>query len=377
VKERIKILYVIGTLRVGGAERHLVALLKRIDQKVFAPEVCCIRKQGEFVEEVEAAGIPILDLGIERYYSFRAFRRFLFLIRYMRKKRFRIVHTFLFHTNFFGGLAAWLARIPRLVISIRNMNIHFRAKHVCTVRLMGRLADRVTVVSEQVRQMVLRREKLQASKIVCIPNGIDMARLAASTDREAKKKALGIEQRRPVLGCVANLASRKGHCYLVEAMAQVAAAYPDAALLLIGGGVQKQKLTDRVASLNLDGHVRFLNRRRDVPEILDVIDLFVLPSLEEGMSNALLEAAAKGRPAVVTDVGGNAEVVVHGETGLVVPPRDAEAMARAILDLLRDADAAAAMGARGRDRVRRKFSIEQVVDNVQALYRDLISERDS
>jgi len=374
VNERVKILYVIGTLRVGGAERHLLHLLKGIDKTRFEPEICCIKKQGEYVLPVEEIGLPVLDLAIDRYYSWKAFRQFFFLVRHIRKKRFHIVHTFLFHTNFFGALAAFLVRKPRIVISIRNMNIHFNSKHIFAVRFVGKLADRITVVSEQVKQMVLKREKLNPAKIVTIPNGVDVEDLKACADKASKREALHLTKQGPVLGCVANLAVRKGHRYLIEAMAPVVKAYPDTTLLLIGEGNQKEKIADRVRSYGLTDHVRFLNRRHDVLEILEVIDIFVLPSLEEGMSNALLEAVAKGRPAVVTDVGGNGEVVVHGETGLVVPPRSPEAMADAILRLLRNPEEMALMGSKGRERIHRLFSIREIIKKVQSLYADLLSD---
>ena len=370
--KRIRILYIIGTLRTGGAERHLVQLLRGIDRGTFDPEVCCIKKVGGFVPLVEDTGIPVLDLGIDRYYSFRAIRKFFSLVRFIRNRNFQIVHTFLFHTNIFGSLAAFLARKPKIVISIRNMNIFFTARHIYAIRLIGFLVDKVTVVSDHVKDLVLRREKLKPEKVVTIYNGVDIADLQCQVNKEKKREEIGLDTGGPVLGCVASLHARKGHRYLIQALGGAVQTYPDLSLLLIGDGAERAEIEKQVQALDLARQVKFLGRRSDVPELLELMDIFVLPSLEEGMSNALLEAAAKGKPVVATDVGGNAEMVVHAETGLVVPARDVDALRDAILALLRDRQKASAMGEKGRERMLRFFSLKNIIEQNQALYRELL-----
>jgi len=370
--EKIKILYVLGTLRVGGAEKHLVGLLRGLDQEKFDPAVCCISKEGDFIPLVEEMGVPILDLGIDRYYSLKALRRFFFLVRYIKAERFHIVHCFLFLANIFGALAAYLAGKPKIVISIRSMNLFFTARHIYTVRFIGRLADRITVVSHQVKNLVLKREKLNPHKISIIPNGVDLKSLEGPVDKARKREEIGIEKADPVLGCVANLHEKKGHRYLLQALAGVIPEYPGLVLLLAGDGEEKAAIRGQVKALNLNGHVKFLNHRHDVPELLEIMDVFILPSLEEGMSNALLEAMAIGKPAVVTDVGGNPEAAIHGETGLVIPVRDAEAMKQAILTLLRDKHQAAVMGKKGRERIKNYFSLKKLIDKNEAIYLDLM-----
>jgi glycosyltransferase involved in cell wall biosynthesis len=368
VDHKIKILYVVGTFRIGGAEKHIVQLLKGIDREKFEPAVCCIQKQGAYLPIVEGLGIPILDLGLRKYYSLKAVRRFFFLVRHIRKNKYDIVHTFLFLANVYGALAAYLARGPKIVISIRSMNLFFKARHIWTSRFIGRLADRITVVSEQVRHHVLKREKLNPRKISVIHNGVDPDSLRGAPDREEKRKEIGIEKADPVLSCVANLHEKKGHRYLITALPGLIEEFPSLCLLLIGEGEYRAAIERQVNALNLNGHVKFLGRRRDVPELLDITDLFVLPSLEEGMSNALLEAMAMGKPTIVTDVGGNPDVVVDGETGLLVPVKNGRAIKNALQTLLRDRERTAAMGRKGRERIRKSFTYRQIIEKNQAVY---------
>jgi len=179
----------------------------------------------------------------------------------------------------------------------------------------------------------------------------------------------------PIVGTVARLAPKKGQVDLIEAAALVVRRRPDVTFVLAGDGELRGDLSAQAKSLGLNGHVRFLGAVDDPIPLLGRMDIFTLPSHMEGMSNAMLEAMAAGRPIVATGVGGNSEVVVPGETGLLVPPRDPARLAEAILALVNDPKRAAAMGAAGRARVRAEYSVETMVKRLEDLYRELLARK--
>ncbi len=371
---RIKILYILNTFGIGGAERHYTELLKRISRSNFDVLACCLWKRGELLKELDNVDVDIVDLDLMKRYWQRLPLELWNLRRWIHRERVDIVHSYLFHSNIVGALAGRLSGV-RVIVSKRALNTTWiTRKHVMINRFVNRCADKITVVSDAVARSVMESEKVPAEKIVRIYNGVDFEKMSRrQMDQKAARLSLGIENGGPIIGTVAHLSKKKGHRYLLEAAREIVADFPDAVFLWAGEGELEGELRQLAIQWELAGNIRFLGYRLDVPSLLEALDMFVLPSVEEGMPNALLEAMAKKVPVVATDVGGNPEVVEHERSGILVPPQNASALAGGMMRILRQPSVAASMAEAGARRVRDRFRIEVMIQEIEQLYRDLMS----
>ncbi len=366
----VRVLYVISKMGVGGTERHLLEVLGHLDRRRVAPALHCLRLRPEdrYAAEARRLGVEVVDGGVGETLQGPALAPAVArLAAELRRRRVEVVHAYLFHANFVGPLAARLARVPVALASKRNLDRYPRRRDRVICRVGNALADRVTVNAEAVREHIHRLERCPREKLVVVPNGIDVRRVQA-WPREAWWRLLGGPPRGPVIGTVGRLVPTKGQADLLEAAVSIVDRVPDARLVLAGDGPLRTALEDRARALGLAGHVAFLGEVPDAAGLLPWLDLFVLPSLIEGMPNSAIEAMAARRAAVVTDVGGNAEVVVDGGTGLVVPARDPRSLAEAVLTLLKDPERARAMGEAGRARAAALFGADRMARRLEALY---------
>ena len=378
----IPVLYVIPHMSFGGAQTHLLDVLRLLDRRRFSPLLCCLSADREgsshFLPRVRELDVPIIDAGVRnvpnsfiRPHTFLQMAR---LARILKSHRVKIAHSYLFHANWFGTLSARLARVPGVIASIRNVDVHTRARDLWACRVINRLAHRVTANSQAVREHIHRNEGCPLEKIVVIPNGIDANRIKPTEPEPSIKQALGSKPNEVLIGTFTRLVWYKGLEELLKAAALVVKSHPSARFLVVGDGPLRQPLEEKARVLGLNGTVRFLGSVPDASSsLLPHFDLFVLPSLKEGMSNSLLEAMAAGKPVVATRVGGNPEVVIDGKTGFLVPPKDPEALAGAILRLLADQELARNLGEAGRSRVESEFTLEKMVARLEALYDTLLA----
>jgi glycosyltransferase involved in cell wall biosynthesis len=382
---RIKILFVIGTLDVGGTERQLVALATRLDRRRFQPTVCCLSAGGPLEASLRDAGIPVT---VVRFRGFRPSMWLTFLfrlpamlaelarfVRLIRAERPDIVHGLLFWAYVLAAPAARLAGVPTVLASRRSLGLFKAGKshYLWLERVANRLTTLVIANSEAVKADAVRQEHLDPAKVLVIHNGVDLREFPAGLAAPHVRRALRIPDQVKVVAVVANFIHYKGHDAFLSAWRIVVRKLPGGLALLVGDGPLRLALEARAAELGLADSVRFLGTRDDVPALLSSTDLVVHPSQEEGFSNAILEAMAAGRPVVATDVGGNGEAVVHGETGLLVPADDSDAMAAAVVRLLEHPAEAATFGAAGRRRVEERFDLVRTVREYERLYGRLAS----
>ncbi len=379
---RIRVVLMTGTLERGGAEGQLVALARGLDASRFDVRVCGLTAGGPLETHLREAGIPVDVIGWQGFVRSRGLgvlagltgllRVVLRLARYLRRHRPHVVQGQLFWAYVLGGLAAPLARVP-VVIGCRRSLPLFKAgnpRHLWIEQLANRMTTAVVCNSERVRQQTLRDERLQPERVVTIPNGVHMPRGPAEPAAAVPWEALGLGSGDEVVLCVANLIHYKGHLDLLEAWERVRRERPTAWLLLAGEGPEREAIEARAS--RLDG-VRLLGARADVAGLLRASTLLVLPSHQEGLPNAVLEAMAAGLPVVATDVGGTSELVVDGETGRLVAPHDPAALAGALLSLLRDNQARQVMGRAAAERARTRFSLEAMVRSYERLYAGLLA----
>ncbi len=386
MQSSIKILYVIGTLEIGGTEGQLVELVCRLDRSRFSAVVVCLSSAGALAERLTGAGVRVdvvglhgsggprlVDLLRRTPATLSAFRR---LVRQIRMENPVIVHGLLFSAYVLGAFAARVAGVPIVVASRRSLGL-FKASqplYLLPERIASRMTDLVIANSEAVRRDVLREKGLPADKVIVIHNGLEVDTFPLSPNHRMRE-SLGLLPRQPVVAVVANFIHYKGHRFFVEAWARVVQVLPEAVALLIGEGPLRAEVQAQVEALGLGRSISFLGLRHDVPALLTLPDLVVHPSLQEGFSNAILEAMAAGKPVVATEVGGTPEAVVHGETGLLVPPRDSQALAEGILWLLQHPTEAARFGAAGRRRVTERFDLATMVRQYEAVYERLLAEK--
>lgn len=370
---KIRIALCITDLEVGGAERHLVELATRLGRDTLEPVVYCLKPQppsgqASCVPPLEAAGIPVHCLGMRRmWHALPAIGR---LRRYLAEQRPDLVQTFLFHANLVGRLAARRAGVARVVSGIRVAERRCRW-HVWADRLTAGLVDRHVCVSHAVAQFSTERAGLQAEKLVVIPNGIDSAAYPAA--HPADLASLGVPSGRRVVTYVGRLDRQKGLRWLLDTAGGWLHRIPDCELLLVGEGPDRTVLERRRARLGLSGRVRFAGWRPDVPEILAASHLLVLPSIWEGMPNAVLQAMASRLPVLATDVEGVRELLGPGAASQVVPYGDTQALTEKLVTLATDRKLAAELGQKNRARAESQFAIDRMVAAYEELWRTLVA----
>jgi len=304
--------------------------------------------------------------------SVRCVRR---LAGLLRERNAGIAHAWLPAANALAPLAARIAGTGRTIVGKRTLSEYKeRYRLAAGAESFGnRLADVILVNSDAVRRDVERTERHWEGKVRKIRNGV--APLPPWTPGEVERFRIREELplRAPVAVCVSNFYPYKGHGELLSAIGRVVPAFPEATFLLAGRDAGTLEETrERAGRLGIAGNIRFLGNRTDVPDLLRASDLFVHPSREEGFSNAILEAMSAGLPVAAFDVGGNPEAVVHGETGLLAPARDALRLAGALAELLADPGKRKAMGEAGRRRAADRFSLPRMVRETESLYESLL-----
>jgi L-malate glycosyltransferase len=364
----LKVLHLLASLPVGGAEDLVAAIVRGLDPQRFNAGVACLGSPGPVGAELEATGYPVSYLGLDLKRT--SFWRLVAAVRGLLKElRPDILHTHLYHPNLYGRLAALGLGLPVVVAAVHNSYTKVKSHRRLWNHLLGRVSDRVLVGSAQVWSEVRRYDGVPASRLVLLPYGIRLAELETPLSREEARQAMGVSGF--VLGAVGRLEEQKGHRHLLEALSEVKRVIPDATLLLVGDGRLREDLMRQAQELGLSDRVRFLGTRRDLPLIFRALDLFVQPSLWEGLPLALLKAMGAGLPVVATRVSGVREVILDGINGRLVVPADPEALAGTTVELYRDPEARARLGAAARLTIRDNYSLEAMLARLEQLYLDL------
>jgi glycosyltransferase involved in cell wall biosynthesis len=376
--DRIRVLKFLAILAIGGSERQAVLLGQELDRTRFDVHLgCCARTADNIEAGLTAQGVPITQYSIRNLYGVETLRQRVRLAQYLRRERIDVVHSYNFYSNAFAIPAARLARVPVIIASIRDNGECWTPWQRRLERLVCRLAHRVVVNADVIKRR-LAAEGYDARRITVIPNGTRCPASVPASRSADLREELDLPAEAPVVGMLARLDPIKGIEYFLEAAAQVSARRPDVRFLIVGDNrvdvSYREDLTRLARRLRLEEVVRFTGFRNDVAEVLSLLSVSVLASLSEGLSNTLLESMAAGIPVVATAVGGNPEAVEHGVTGILVPPKNAPALADAICRILNHKDQAAAMGLSGRRRVTERFSTRAMVSASERLYGQLLAE---
>jgi sugar transferase (PEP-CTERM/EpsH1 system associated) len=360
----MKIFQVLNSLECGGLEKLTLDLSLKLTARGHTVTICCLESTGNLLNSSHAE-LEVISFNkrseLDMTLPFR-------LAGVISKRKPDIVHTHNPGPLLYGTIAAKLVGVPA-VINTR----HGRApKH--TNRFVWGMNDAIVSISNDAKNELLKNNIIDQRKVSVIYNGIDLDIFKSRISQNDVKSSLGLDSSF-VIGTVSRLSSEKDQVGLIKAFAMIVSAEPASRLVFAGDGPLKNELEGLTDNLGVKDKVSFLGFRDNVSDIMQAFDVFVLSSLQEGISLSLLEAMALGRPTVVTNVGGNPEVVVDGITGLVCPPEDPEALASAITKIMKDRDAAGGMGESGRKRVEAQFDIDMMVDRYLALYQHILNRK--
>jgi len=369
---KIRIAQVINSLKPGGAERFLVDLLQAFPRDRFEFTIFCLYSKGELACEVERIGIPVIVLEVPRKIGLKGYIK---LYNALKMSTFDIVHCHLLEGCWYGLPAGWFAGVPIRIAHLHNCHwrLSFRAR--LFDRFAFAFADAAFGCSRAVLRFYQKHMWYPMSKCYLVYNGVVAERFKSLPSKNEARRVLGLPQNCVIVTTVARLVPQKGHVFLLEAAKEIVSKFKDVRFLLVGDGGLRAQLERRANALGLGDYAFFLGQRTDVPQILAASDIFVLPSLWEGLPLVLVEAGLAGLPVVATRVDGIVEVVEDGRSGFLVPPGDSRALAEALQTLLQDALLREWMGKEGRDIALQRFNMERIVSQVAGLYRDLLHRK--
>jgi glycosyltransferase involved in cell wall biosynthesis len=373
-----RILNVVPTLMCGGTENQFMALARQIDPQRFEIEFACLRRWGPFVQELTDRKMALTEYPVRTFRSIQALRQQARLARHITRNRIDIVHAYNFYGNVFAVPPARLVA-PVVIASVRDRAPYLTPMQKRVQRWACQFADCILVNADAVRDWLIG-EGYSESKIAVIRNGVDLTRFTSPADPARIRRELALPVDAPLVVVVSRLTQQKGLEQLLAATALLRERHPDARVLIVGetaphdtaylGELQRlaerHRVTDRVV---------FTGLRSDIPALLAAADVAVMPSLNEALSNVLLESMAAGAPTVATRVGGTPEALVDGTTGLLIPPGEPRAIADAVSRLLTDRVLADRLGRDARDFIREHFSVERMVSATETLYLELLARK--
>ncbi|MFH0774233.1 MAG: GT4 family glycosyltransferase PelF [bacterium] len=357
------------TKRVGGPERLILSLAKNIDSTSFRLIIASFVDEGsenELLSEATRRGFETAIVFTSSFNWTEIFR----LSFLLKKNSIDILHTHGYRADIIGYLATKIVGIP--IVS----SAHGWAGYPKKVRVYEHIDrffllffDKVIAVSEAMREGLIRIG-IPRHKVVTIYNTIDLENYQFS-DNKGIREELKVDNRVKLVGTLGRLSPEKGHTYFLESAAEVIREYPEVRFIIAGEGPERSRLEELVERLGILQKVFFLGHRRDVERIFNSIDIFVLPSLSEGMPMTILEAMAFGKPTIATDVGGVSRLI-NEKTGLLVPSKDPSLLTAAIISLLKDPEKAQLMGLCARKRVEEEFAPEQMVKDTEKVYLEVL-----
>lgn len=366
-----KLIYVITDLRLGGAQKVLVNFLTCLNRELFNPKVVCLfGGKSPVASEIEGLGIPVIDFNFKNKFDVFSFWHF---YNWLKHEKPAILHSSLFHANLLSRVVGRILKIPIIISWRQNINLGSNIREFLN-RLSANLDDCVIAVSNEVRSKELIATRINPDKVIVVYNSINTDLYQPNDDysREEIRFKFGIEGSTILLGTIGRLHPQKGITYLLEGFKEVRNQYKNAKLIIVGEGELKPQLIEQAKYLQIIDSTLFPGAKTNIPEILKALDVFILPSLWEGLPLALLEAMAAGLPVIATGVGGIPEVIENNRSGIIVPTADPGAIYSSIHRLISDPELRDSMGEAGRKRVVEKFDVKKNILQLERIYTQLL-----
>jgi glycosyltransferase involved in cell wall biosynthesis len=370
---KIRVLEMIDKPFLGGGQRTVLLLARNLDRCKFEVSVASA-PAGPLVEELRKAGVRHHPLKLEKTLSLRVLGD---IRRVLEENSVEILHTHGGVAGLYGRLAARKSRV-KVVHTLHGLHyLHYRnpilrQAYIDLERRLGRLTDALVFVCRADWEKGKGLRLAPESKMHVIRNGVDLGLLKPSAEAKKLKMELGLQTAGPLVGTVARLHRQKGLTYLIQAAPQIRSSFPGVKIVVVGGGPLRQELEQEAVRRGVGDVLLFLGERPNVPDLLNLFDVFVLPSLWEGLPYVLVEAAYLRKPIVATAVDGNPEVIEDGKTGLLIPSADSSALASAVLLLLQDKTLAGRLAKAARSAIPPRFGLKKMIGEIQQLYQDLV-----
>lgn len=375
---KIRITYLIDSIGAGGAQTHVLNVLRNIDHDRFQVSVVCVRMPGSRFEQLESLPLETLVLNIESLTRPRAtWHALRQLSAFIRAQRPQIMHAYLFNPTLLAGLYRFLHPFgPMLITSRRDVGYWHKPVHWWVYRVLNLATRQVVAVTEDVRRTSMCMEKIRGDKITTIYNGVDTHFYSSTAElRREARSAYGLTDEHLVIGILAILRPEKRHDIFIRAAASLASRFDHLRFLIVGGNSDddwETRIREHARNEGIEDRVIFAGKVANSRPALAAFDISVLCSDTEGMSNTLLESIAMGLPVVATNVGGNPEVIEDGKSGILFPAGDADALATELARLIADDELRREYSQAARERALSIFSIEAMVGTMQDMYTSLL-----
>jgi glycosyltransferase involved in cell wall biosynthesis len=358
----------------GGTEHQFVELVTRLDREKYDLTVACLSRDGQFYGQICDAGLRVVEFPL-RGASIQTVQSGSEWMRFVRREKFDLVHTFDFYTNVFAVPLTRLAGGPLVLTSRRDVGDTWSTLRRWMLLGVFHWSDHIVANSEAARASLANGESSPALRVSVVRNGVDLKLFSPNGHGTRKRHELGLSSDALVVGTISNLRTEKGHRTLVEAIPEIIQKIPQARFLIIGTGPLEEELKLLVQEKGLATYVAFLGRRADTAELLGAMDLMVLPSLSESLPNVVLEAMSAGCPVIATDVGGCGELIQHGVNGVLLPPGQPSALSAAVIRLLQDPRLRLQFGRAARARAEKDFDINLSVKRLEDVYERMLAMR--
>lgn len=367
--KKIKIIQLVEDLKIGGLEKIIATISEKLDKRRYQVEVWCVAQGGAIADELIRKGIEVKIINIYDYHNpFNVLR----LMRLFKIAKPDIIHAHGYFAGVAGRVSAKLSKVPIVIYHVHSTYWEYKKRHRWIEKILSYFTDKIICCSKAVAEFVVKTEKIKPSKVIVIYNGITVSK-PSNSDILKLRNQLRISPDNFIVGTVASLVPHKGHVFFLRAAKKILSFFPNTQFLIVGDGPLRAELEKQTQYLGIASRVIFTGTRKDVPVLVSIMDIFVLPSCSrEGLGIALLEAMALGKVVVGTSVGGIPEVIKDKVTGLIVPPFDAERLAEAIIWLLQNRHRAEEMSAAANRFYHQKFTSQIMLKHLQILYDDLL-----
>jgi len=369
----MRILYVIDNLEFGGGERVFLQLASGLRERHQISVAA--NTGGRLTNELKRLGIESFPIDMTRQISYKPIRQIRHIVRH---KEIDVVHSQGARADFFARVAGKLSSIPHIICTVTMPVAGF---DVGPIRkgiyrfadcLSERYVDRFIVVSNYLRNTLIERRGLPPESVIKIYNGIEVDRYHPDLKEASLRNSWGIPPAAPLIGAIGRMVWQKGFKYLIEAAPETLEVIPEARFLLVGDGPLRPDLENLARKLNVYDRIIFTGFRSDIPDLLSTMDVLVVPSLLEGFPMITLEAMALATPVVATQIHGITEQIMDGKEGVLIPPRNTDALASAVTQIITDRELSSRLGMAARKRVESSFSVRKMVRETEKVYLSLL-----
>ena len=372
-RKPIRILYIHHTFRNQSGSFLLWNIAKRIDKSKYQVFAACLREGGPYEDKLRRIGVQVKNFDLKTLVDIRIILR---LVRYIKQNKIDIVETAVFPADVYGRISARLANVPIIISTMHRVADHkqeaiYRVLFFADTLTMA-LTTRIIAVSKAGKNYLISWHRVKPDKISVVYNGIDAHKYDSNFDIKEYKRKLNLQHDIPTVGFIGRLVKLKGVNYFLEAAATVVRRGKRVQFVVVGDGPLKERLIKQAKDLRINQHVHFIGFREDIPQILSVIDILVVPSLWEGLPLTILEAMFAGKPIIATRVGGIPEAIEDKQTGILVEPRDCNALSKGVLECLEDPGNRKELGGKAKHRALQYFDVERMVKEYESIYDECI-----